>query len=138
MQKGQDTSAIKYIQALVPVAATAAASTTGVNLGNYTFGTLLVSTGSTGAAVITADVQRSATSGGTFQPFGASVTVNNADTLTVRSFAVASSAIFYKVWYTHLGGGSPIVGIVLAAQGVREAPIDQDSATTSYSVVSNG
>ena len=138
MQKGQDTSAIKYIQALVPVAATAAASTTAVNLGNYTFGTLLVSTGSTGAAVITADVQRSATSNGTFQPFGASVTVNDANTLTVRSFVVASSAIFYKVWYTHLGGGSPIVGIVLAAQGVREAPIDQDSATTSYSVVSNG
>ena len=138
MQKGQDTSAIKYISALSPTAISAAASSDPYDLGNYTFATLLVTTGSTGAATITADVQRSATSNGTFQPFGASINAGVLGGFHARSFVVASSAHFYKVYYTAVGGGSPVMGVVLAAAGVREAPIDQDSGTTSYSVISNG
>lgn len=137
MQKGQDTSAIKYIHALSPTAISAAASTPPVDLGNYTFGTLLFSTGSTAAATLTAAVQRSATSNGTFQPIGASINAPNAGILHARSFVVSSSAFWYKVYYTATGAASPVISIILAGQGVREAPIDQDSLTTSYSVIAN-
>ena len=87
--------------------------------------------------MITAAVQRSATSNGTFQPIGASVNAAVLGGLHARSFVVAASPVWYKVHYTATGAGSPSMGIILAGQGVREAPIDQDSGTTSYSVIAN-
>lgn len=137
MLKGLDTSAIQYISALSPTAISAAGSTLASNLGNHTFATLLVSTGSTGAAVITAEVQRSATSNGTFQPTGASVNAAILGGLHARSLVLASSAVWYKIYYTATGAGSPVMSVVLAAQGTREAPVDQDPRTTSYSVIAN-
>lgn len=135
MLKGQDTSAIKYVQCIVPAAVTAAASSQAVDLSNYTFGTMLVSGGSV-AGAITVEVQRSATSNGTFQGTGASVNVNAASTTHVRSFTINSSAVWHRLYYTHTSG-SPVAAMYLIGQGVREAPINQDSSTTSYSVISN-
>lgn len=138
MQKGQDTSAIKYIQSLPQTAtSTASNSETVEDFGNYTFGTVLVSTGSTAAAVITINVQRSATSDGSFSSFGASAVASVLGQLYVRSFVISSSAHFYRTQWTHLGAGSPSIGIILAAQGVRSAPIVQQANTTTYGVVAN-
>lgn len=137
MLKGQDTSAIKYITALSPTAISAAGSTNPVDLSKHTFATLIVSTGSTAAATITAEVQRSGTSNGTFQPTGASISTAVLGELHVRSFVVAASPVWYRVYYTATGAGSPVMDMVLAAQGTRAAPVDQDSNTTSYSVIAN-
>lgn len=137
MLKGLDTSAIKYVQGIVPAAISAAASTQAVDLSNFTFGTVLGTAGSTGAAAVAVNVLRSATSNGTFQPIGCSITLSIASKTQVRSFTANSSAVWYRLHYTAAGAGSPILALYLIGQGVREAPIDQDSNTTSYSVIAN-
>ena len=137
MLKGLDTSAVKYINALVPAAISAAGTTTAVDLSDFTYGTVLGTAGSTGAAAITVNVQRSGTSNGTFASIGCSMVLNVKDKTKVRSFTANSSAVWYKLAYTALGGGSPIVALYLIGQGARKAPITQDSNTTSYSVISN-
>ena len=135
MLKGLDGSAVKYITALSPTAISAAASTAAHDLSNFTFGTVVVSTGSTGAAALVLNVQRSSASNGTFQPFGASVTAAVLGKSQVRSFAVNTSAVWHRVHYTATGGGSPAMSIVLIGSGGREAPIDQDSNTVTYGTI---
>lgn len=137
MLKGLDSSAIKYITALSPTAATGAGSTNAVDLSKFTFATLVVSTGSTGAANVEAHAVRSATSNGTFNGFGASINAAIAGQLYARSFVVGGSGGWYKVYYTHLGAGSPVMAMFLAAAGARDVPADQDSNTTSYSVINS-
>jgi hypothetical protein len=137
MLKGLDTSAVKYVQCLVPAARSTGGSTQAVDYSNFTFGTVLATCGSTGAAAITVSVLRSATSNGTFNGIGASLNLSAASKTHVRSFTANSSAVWYKLYLTHVGGGSPIVSAYLIQQGGREAPIDQDTNTTSYSVISN-
>ena len=135
MLKGLDGSAVKYITALSPTAISAAASTAAHDLSNFTFGTVVVSTGSTGAAALVMNVQRSSASNGTFQPFGASVTAGVLGKTQVRSFTVNTSAVWHRVHYTAVGGGSPAISIVLIGSGGREAPIDQDSNTVTYGTI---
>lgn len=135
MLKGLDGSAIKYITALSPTAISAAASSNPFDLSGHTFATLLVTAGSTGAATITAAVQRSSASNGTFQPFGASISAAVLGGTHVRSFAVATSAVWHKVYWTATGAGSPVMAAYLIGQGTREVPIDQPTGTTSYGTV---
>lgn len=137
MLKGLDTSAVKYISQLVPAAVTAAASTTAVDLSDFTFATLLGTAGSTADGAIAVNVQRSATSNGTFQPIGCSINLNVANKTKVRSFTMNSSCVWYKLHYTQTGNGSPITALYLIGQGSRKAPINQHDDTTSYSVISN-
>lgn len=137
MLKGLDTSSIQYIQALSPTAISAAGSTNAVDLSKFTHGTLLVSTGSTAAATITADVLRSSASNGTFHNFGASVSAAVLGSLHGRSFTLGSSDVWYKLYYTATGSGSPVMSFVLKAAGARDVPVDQDSNTTSYSVINS-
>lgn len=137
MLKGIDTSAIKYIQALSPVAVTAGGSSAAIDLSKFTHATLLVSAGSTAAATVNADMVRSATSNGTFHNFGASIGAAVAGGLHVRSWVVGGSEPWYKVYYTHSGAASPPFSAVIVAAGTREAVIDQDSNTTSYSVINS-
>ena len=59
MLKGLDSSAIKYITALSSTAISAAGSTNAIDLSKFTQATLIVSTGSTGAAAITVNAVRS-------------------------------------------------------------------------------
>jgi hypothetical protein len=135
MLKGLDTSAIKYAQCIVPAAVTAAASSQPVDFSNFTFGTVLATGGSI-AGAITVNVVRSATSNGTFNGIGCSLNLNAASKTQVRSFTANSSAVWYKLYYTHTLG-SPVCAMYLIAQGSRKAPIEQDTNTTSYSVISN-
>ncbi|WP_455218605.1 hypothetical protein [Kaarinaea lacus] len=137
MLKGLDSSAIKYISALSPTAISAAGSTNAVDLSNFTFATLLVSAGSTAAATINVNVVRSATSNGTFNSFGASVSAAVLGGAHARSFVVGGSTGWHKLYYTATGAGSPVMQMFLIGQGVREVPIDQDSNTTSYSVINS-
>jgi len=136
MLKGLDTSAIQYIQVLTPVAVSAAGTTTAVDLSKFTHATLILMGGSTGAAAITASVLRAGASNGSFlvAKDAASVNFTVANKTHVRSFGLNSSAVWHKVSYAAVAG-SPIVGILFAVGGTRVAPIDQDSNTTSYSVV---
>lgn len=135
MLKGIDTSAIAYITQLAPVAINAAACGTAVDLSKYTHATLVVSTGSTGAAALNVNVLRSSASNGTFHNFGASLAATIASQRYVRSFTLGSSDVWYKAYYDHTGGGSPAMDIMFVASGGREAPIDQPTGTTSYSVI---
>lgn len=135
MLKGLDTSAIKYVQAIVPAAISAQASSQAVDFRDFTFGTVLGTVGSANGS-IAVSVLRSATSNGTFQPIGCSLNFTAASKTQVRSFTANSSAVWYRLWYTHTLG-SPIVALYLIGQGGRKAPITQDTNTTSYSVISN-
>lgn len=137
MLKGIDTSAIKYISALSSIALTDGGSTDAVDLSNFTFATLIVNTGSTALGATTVDMVRSATSNGTFNGFGASVNVVTSGQLHVRPFVLSSSAFWYSAYYTQLNAASPPISITLAVSGTREAPIDQESSTTSYSVINS-
>lgn len=137
MLKGLDTSTIKYYSALSPTAISAAGSTNAVDLSNSTFATLIVDAGSTAAATVTADMVRSSASNGTFHNFGASVSAAVLGGKHVRSFATNSSDVWYKVYYTATGSGSPVMNFTIAAAGQREAPVDQNSGVTSYSVINS-
>lgn len=137
MLKGLDTSTVKYYTALSPTAISAAGSTNAIDLSKSTFATLIVTTGSTAAATINVDVLRSSASNGTFHNFGASIPATILGTTYVRSFVTSSSDVWYKTYYTAAGAGSPSMGFVIAAQGQREAPVDQDSSTTSFSVINS-
>ena len=137
MLKGLDSSAIKYITALSPTAISAAGSTNAIDLSKFTQATLIVSTGSTGAAAITVNAVRSSASNGTFHGFGASVNAAVLGGLHTRSFTVGSSDVWYKAFYTATGAGSPAMVAFFAADGARDVPVDQDSATTSYSVINS-
>lgn len=137
MLKGIDTSAIKYIQALSATALTAAGSTNAIDLSNFTHATLVFQSGSTGAATITADMVRASASNGTFHNFGASVSAGVAGKTHVRSWVVGGSEGWYKVYYTQTGSGSPTGNALIVAAGTREAVIDQDTNTTSYSVINS-
>jgi hypothetical protein len=137
MLKGIDTSALAFITQLYPEATSAATCATAVDLSKYTHATLVVSVASTAAAFIDVDVLRSSASGGTFHNFGASISARIKNQRYVRSFILGSSDVWYKAYYTQLGAGSPAVDISFVAAGVREAPIDQPSGTTSYSVINS-
>ena len=137
MLKGLDTSAIKYIQALSPTAMTVLGSTNAVDLSNFTHATLILQSGSTGAATVTADMVRASASNGTFHNFGASVNAAVAGKTHVRSWVVGGSEGWHKVYYTQTGSGSPVCNALIVAAGTREAPVDQDSNTTSYSVINS-
>ena len=137
MLKGIDTSAIAYITALSPTAISAAGSTNPVDLSKYTHATVVVSAGSTGAGVLTFDVLRSSASNGTFHNFGASIPAPILGLRSVRSFTLGSSDVWYQVYNTALGGGSPVIDIMFVAQGVRSAEITQPSGTSSFSVINS-
>lgn len=135
MLKGLGTSEIKYYTALSSTAISAAGSSNAVDLSKFTHGTLIVSTGSTGAATITVDVMRSGTSNGTFQSFGASVSASVLGHLEVRAFTIGTSAVWHKTYRTATGGGSPAMVEVIAAAGARSTPINNEDSTRSYSVI---
>lgn len=135
MLKGIDTSAIKYYNLLSASELLGGGSGTAYDLSKGTHATLILSCGSTAAAVVTGDMLRSSASNGTFHNFGASVSAAITDTVHVRSFILGSSDVWYKLYYTVLGAGSPSVAAVLAVSGQRVTPVDQESDVTSYSVI---
>ena len=137
MLKGLDTSAIKYVTAQPSTAISSAGSTGASDFSAFTHGTLIVSTGSTGAATVTVDVLRSSASNGTFHNFGASISAAVLGSLHVRSFTLGSSDVWYKTYHTATGGGSPAMVEIIALAGAREAPVDQETDTTTYSVVNS-
>lgn len=130
-----NTSAVQYIPALSPTQITVGGSTNPLDLSKFTKATLIVSTGSTAAGTIAVNVQRSATSNGTFQPIGASVSAAVLGSTHVRSFVCESSAVWYRLHYTQTGNGSPVMSMIVAAQGARAVPVDQYSGVTSYSTI---
>lgn len=132
--RGLTGSEIKYVAALSPVALATAGSGTAIDLSGFEFGTLLVSLGSAGdAAANEFHVLRSATSDGTFNGFGASVGAVPSGSMVARSFTIGSQ-IWHKVYYTN-GAGSMQAAVIIAAQGARATPVNQDSKTTVYSTV---
>jgi len=137
MLKGLDTSAIKYVSAQQGTATSSAGSSGASDFSAFTFATLIVSTGSTAAATVTVDVLRSSASNGTFHNFGASVSTNVLGALKVRSFVLGSSDVWYKTYHTVTGAGSPGMVEIIALAGTREAPVDQETDTTSYSVINS-
>lgn len=137
MLKGLDGSTIKYYTALSPTAISAAGSTNPIDLSKATFATMIVDTGSTAAGTINVSVLRSGTSNGTFNTNGASVAASVLGNKYVRSFTLNSSAVWHRCYYTATGAGSPSMNITIAAQGQREAPVDQATDVTVYSTATS-
>ena len=135
MLKGIDTSAVKYYNLLSASEILGGGSGTAYDLSKFTHGTLVFSCGSTAAAAMTGDMLRSSASNGTFHNFGASISAAIANSLHVRSFTLGSSDVWYKLYHTATGTGSPACAAVLVAQGARETPVDQETLVTSYSVI---
>lgn len=127
--RGLNASAILYQGALSPNAIdhTVSASTDPVDLSNFQFGTLIALPGVTVGSG-TYNVQRSGTSNGTFNPFGASVVTGAAGGMQVRSFNADSSAVWHRV--ERVTTGSQTTAVVLIGHGARYVPITQDSGTT--------
>ena len=133
--KRQSGSEIKYITALSPGHLGAGGSTGVHDLSEFSFATLLVTGGSVGAHV-TFNVERSGASNGTFAQIGASLQLTAGSGQTkVRSFAVESSAVWYKVSYDFGNAGSFNGAIHLIGQDARRTPITQHASTTVSSDV---
>ena len=131
--RGLNGSAIKYVQALSVVdTVNYAGEGAAIDCRDFQHGTLVVF--ATKAAGTTASVLRSATSDGTFSDIGASV-AGVASGLAVRSFAMNSSAVWYKVGYRGPTSGSGGMAIGLVLQGARNVPVNQHSDTTVSSDV---
>ena len=140
MNAPMNGSTIRIIQALSGVAIAAAGSSNPVNLAAYEKAMLIVSVGSAPTAAgggMLVSVQRSGTSNGTFQPFGASIPAQGANAkVATRSFAVSTSAVWHRVFYDNGTGGSFIGNIELLAHNPRSEPVvTQESNVTVYSDV---
>jgi hypothetical protein len=123
-------SEVKYVLGLSAVSIGAAGSGAAFNAAGFTFGTLLFSSNTAGA---TMSLLRSATSNGTFQGWGASVT-GVASKLAVRSFVLTSPNTWYKVHYDN-GAGSLVGCGIVALQGAYVTPVNQESTTNVFSTV---
>ena len=140
---GENGSAISYFVALSGTNLAAAGSTNASNFAGYELGTILLATASAPSAQgLVVNVLRSGTSNGTFAGFGASVGANgpiNVHKLFVRSFALDSSACWYKASYDNNNVGSAgITTIVFALQEARNVPITQNTNTVTYSDILGG
>lgn len=129
-------SAVKHILAASPGDFNSPGSSLPYNLGGYTHGKLVVAAGSINSG-FEAHVQRSGTSDGTYQPFGASIALGTGSQMAVRNFTMDSSAVWHRV-YVDNGTGSANVGVVLEAQGTYFAPIEQAASVTVHSDVTGG
>ena len=139
---GKSGSQLKYILALSPALYGAAGSTGVSNLGQFGFGTVLVTLGSGGSAGtnrVLVNVLRSGTSDGTFGAFGASFqSLSAGSQMYVRSFTIDSSAVYHKVSYDNNNNGSMNLAIHLVLQAAHLTPVDQDSSCTVFSDVLGG
>src|SRR3990167_7168286 len=105
--RGLSGSQTYRVQALSPVALATPGSTTPVNYGEFGWGTLIAIANS---AAYRINVERSATSNGTFAQIGCSLTTT-ASEASQRSFTMESSAIWYRVSYDNNDQGSVIAAI---------------------------
>ena len=144
--QGFSGSYIKYITALSPgTSRTAASQETGASdFSGFEFATIIAVVGSpnntAGGGWITCAL-RSGTSNGTFSAFGASLPGMSTGSrqTAVRSFALDSSANWYKIGYDSSGGANANVAILVALQRGRNAPVPtQDSHVLVYSDVLGG
>lgn len=123
-------SEVKYVLGLSAVGFGAAGSSAAFDGAGFSFATLLFQANSAGA---TAQVVRSATSNGTFNGWGASVT-GVASELAVRSFVLTGGSPWYKVHYNNVAGSVTGCAIV-ALQGAYQTPVNQESTTNVFSTV---
>lgn len=129
INRGLNGSAIQYISALSPTTFAAAGSTNAFQLQDVKHLTVGVFANSADAVV---NVERSATSNGTFAQVGLSIQ-SQASGLVVRSMPLNSSATWYKASYDNGNAGSVTATIMFVGQGMRNVPINQDSNTTVLS-----
>lgn len=128
---GLSGSEIGFILALSPVNVAGAGSTNPVDLSQYEFLNILVESASDD---LTVNLERSATSNGTFAQVGLSMP-GDASKLTARGFALGSSAFWYKVSYDIEGAGSAITSIQFVCHPARRTPVKQHTNTTVYSTI---
>ena len=141
---GTNASHVKYINALSGQYV-GSGSTNASNFAGFEWATLILTTGSFRGGSVTLNVERSATSDGTFSTFGASTAAivggatTNCGHLFVRSFALDSSAIWYKLAYNTAGTDGKNLAAVFELSAARVNPVaTQDGNTTIYSDVIAG
>lgn len=132
-------SVIKIVNALSGVAIAAAGSSNPVDFSGYEGAMVILSTGSAPSSNgLTVHVQRSATSNGTFQGFGASLPGGNANNAVVtRSFAINTSAVWHRIAYEN-SGGSFVGNIEFLLHNPRYEPVTTQSGVTVYSDILRG
>ena len=129
---GMNGSAIQYIVALSGVTFADGASSNPFNIGAT--GRWLNVLAVANSAQTVFNVERSATSNGTFNPVGLSI-APAASGLTVRGMPLQSSATWYKLSYDNTGG-STTATVIFEVQGQRDVPIrTQATGTTVLSDV---
>ncbi len=126
-------SEIKYAAGLSFLAVAAAGSSNAIDFSAYTHLTVLVQTDS---ADLVVNLERSATSLGTFAQVGLSIP-SKASGIALRTYAgvVSGSAVWYKVSYDNQNLGSVNSFITMVGHGARFVPITQDSNTVVYSQI---
>ena len=136
--QGKNASAIRFITALSPAQfAFTAATTNASNFSGFEWGTIIVVTGSGASANnATANIQRSGTSNGTFATVASLPGFSACQTL-IRSFAIDSSAPWYRVAYGNGGAGSQTTTILIALTQARLVPVDVDQGINALSVFSD-
>jgi hypothetical protein len=130
--RGKSGSEVKYIVGLSNLAVAAAGSSNPVNLKDSGFVNVLVAADSDDLVV---NVERSATSNGTFNQIGCSLQ-SVASGLAVRSFRMGSPN-WVKVSYDNGNAGSINAVILLEAQEMRQTPVNQETNVTVYSTILN-
>jgi hypothetical protein len=123
-------SEVKYVLGLSAVAGGAAGSGAPFDAAGFTFGTLLFQANT---AQGTVNLLRSATSSGTFNDWGASLT-GVASKLAVRSFVLNSSNVWYRLHYNNVAGSMTGCAII-ALQGAYQTPVNQETTTNVFSTV---
>jgi hypothetical protein len=123
-------SEVKYVLGLSAVSIGAAGSSAAFDAAGFSFGTILFSSNTAGGTV---NLVRSATSNGTFQGWGASIT-GVASKLAVRSFVLTSPNTWYKLHYDN-GAGSMVGCAIVALQGAYRTPVNQEATTNVFSTV---
>lgn len=129
--RGLSGSETKYYNALSPMHNATLGSSNPINLGGFTFATLIAAAGSINN--FTVNVKRSATSAGTFADFGASINLATGSQLVVRSFTIDTSAVWHRVTYEQTGSAN--VALIMQLQGARTVPVDQESGVSVLSTI---
>ena len=131
LARGMSGSEMLTYNALSAMHNGTAGSSNPVDLSEYSYANLIVSSGSVDNFTI--NVKRAATSAAAGGDFGASINLSSGSQLVMRGFALDSSAVFYRVTYT--GTGSANVTAIIQAQGARRTPITQNGATVLSEVL---
>lgn len=132
--KYHSASEIGFVTALSPGHIATAGSSNASNLGKYSWGQLVVLSGSLNNLVV--KMERATASSGTFAAFGASMaTTAGSGFIYSRSFGI-SSAVWHRVAYDNNNAGSVNAAVFLVLYGADDVPLNPQPAGGKITIFS--